>query len=479
MSFRLSYARSLAIVVLVVSLVCGDLLSPLMPLSPVFAFTVGEEREVGEELLAIVRKELKVIDDPDVVQYINRVGGDILRVAGPQFFNYHFFVIDNKEFNAFAAPSGLIFVHSGLIRTMGTEGELVSVIAHEIGHAASRHIADRIAKSTKVNVGTAAAALAGILLGAGPVSEALVAGSLAAGTTMNLKFSRQDEEEADRLAYQYMERLHRNPEAMASMLQKMYRIDRYRQGQVPSYLLTHPEPANRLSYVQDLLLRGNKAASYPVEDEFAFRRIKCRILSRSEEPQRLLPVYQRQAAREDGDPGQRVMAQYGISLVQLTNADFRGAMASLAKVMAYFPDKPILITDLGVIYFEAGDYGKALALFQQAYGIAPDDDYTKYNLARALVHQRLPAEAQRLYEQLLVDMPDNAELHSQLGRLKAEMGDLAAGYYHLGAYHWYGGDTKMAKRYLHQAIEGLPDGRAEKKAARELLNQIARVEQHH
>jgi predicted Zn-dependent protease len=154
---------------------------PPLPFSPApaQAFTIGEEREVGEKLLTIVRKEFTILDDPDLTQYITLLGRQTLQLAGSQFFDYHFFLIDNKEFNAFAAPSGLIFFHSGLIDLCATEGELVSVLAHEIGHAASRHIADRISKSAKLNVATTAAMLAGLLLGQGALSQALISGSMA------------------------------------------------------------------------------------------------------------------------------------------------------------------------------------------------------------------------------------------------------------------------------------------------------------
>ncbi|MDX1777212.1 MAG: M48 family metalloprotease, partial [Desulfobulbales bacterium] len=98
-----------------------------------FAFSVGEEKEVGEELLTMIRREFDLIDEPDIIQYINELGRETLAVAGSQYFDYHFFVIKNKELNAFAAPSGLIFFHSGLIESLDKEGELVGVMAHEVG----------------------------------------------------------------------------------------------------------------------------------------------------------------------------------------------------------------------------------------------------------------------------------------------------------------------------------------------------------
>ena len=92
--------------------------------NPAFAFSVGEEKEVGEQLLTMVRKGFTLIDEPDVIQYINELGQGTLAVAGSQYFDYHFFVIKNKELNAFAAPSGLIFFHSGLVESLDSEEEL-------------------------------------------------------------------------------------------------------------------------------------------------------------------------------------------------------------------------------------------------------------------------------------------------------------------------------------------------------------------
>ena len=93
---------------------------------------MGDEKKIGEQLLTLIRREFKLIDEPDIIQYINELGRSTLEVAGPQFFDYHFFVINNKELNAFAAPSGLIFFHTGLIESLDSEGELVGVVAHEI-----------------------------------------------------------------------------------------------------------------------------------------------------------------------------------------------------------------------------------------------------------------------------------------------------------------------------------------------------------
>jgi len=122
----------------IVGIVLSLLLNPLSSVQAQ-AFSVGEEQKIGDKLLGMVRRSFKLLDDPDISQYINELGDEILTVTGNQFFDYHFFVINNREFNAFAAPSGLIFIHSGLIETMENEGELISVMAHECGHDHRRY----------------------------------------------------------------------------------------------------------------------------------------------------------------------------------------------------------------------------------------------------------------------------------------------------------------------------------------------------
>ena len=116
------------------------------------ALTVGEEREIGEQLLYQIRLAFPLLDDPDISQYINELGGEVLEVAGFQYFDYHFNIIESSQFNAFAAPSGLVFFYSGLIEKMDHEDELVSVLAHEIGHVVARHIAKGMDQGTKVTV---------------------------------------------------------------------------------------------------------------------------------------------------------------------------------------------------------------------------------------------------------------------------------------------------------------------------------------
>jgi predicted Zn-dependent protease len=455
--------------------IIGSSLQALYRVSPASAFSIGDEREMGEQLLTLVRTEFKLIDEPDITQYINNLGQATLEVAGPQFFNYHFFIINNKELNAFAAPSGLIFFHSGLVESLENENELVGVVAHEIGHVVSRHLADRMAKSAKISAFTMLGVLVGIAIGAGPLSEALISGSVAAGHSAALSFSRLDEEEADRLAFKWMQDQNRDPSAMVGMLRKIHNVNRYRHGYIPPYLLTHPGPDIRMSYIQDLALFSTKK-QYDQTDEFLFQRFKNRIICMTKDPVQLIQYYQNAITSLEPDSEPAALVNYILSQAYLAAADYENGATALRKTMAFYPDKPILKTDLGVLYLKAGRYEEALAQLQEARKEERNNAYTTFYLAMTLEKTGKVQAASDLYEELLVTISDYAKLYYQLANIKAALGQQGEGFYYYGYYYWYEGDLKNAQHHFSKAITLLPQENYLKTNAETMLKKIAQLE---
>ncbi|MDZ7642607.1 MAG: M48 family metalloprotease [Desulfurivibrio sp.] len=444
------------------------------------AVTIQDERELGESLLVTFRQQFKLLDEPDISSYIRDLGREILEVAGHQPFDYQFYVINNQDFNAFAAPSGLIFIHSGLIEASDSEGELVSVLAHEVGHAASRHYADRTEKMKRVSLGTTAVALAGMLLGGGSaLGEAAMAGSVAGGATLGLQFSRRDEEEADRLSFKWMQEMGRDPAEMLGMLRKMRKISRFRRGQLPPYLLTHPEPEQRLAYIEDRLrMDGAELKPAPPANDddfaFAFHRVRQRIFALTRSPQELIPALRhrlRQGDRQAAD----FMAHFGLAQAYTAERRHEQALAEINKVIDRFPQHAILLADRGVINFEAGRRQQALDDLAQARQREPDDPFIIYQQARIFQQLNQNDRARPLYERLLELTPDHARLHDRYGRLRSEQGERAAGHYHLGLYHWYDGNLRSARYHLKEAVKVAGDEQPEiARQAREQLDKIAR-----
>lgn len=441
------FRKKLPIIISITLVLLWDFFST----SQLYAFSIKEEREYGQKMLAVIRSEFDLLDQPDINQYINKLGHEIVSIAGNQYFDYHFYVINNRDFNAFASPSGLIFMHSGLLETMDNEGELHSVLAHEIGHVVSRHIAARIENSTKINAATMAMVLAGIALGGGALSQALVTGGLATGAAMSMAFTRQDEEEADRKAYAYMLQAQRDPQDMVTMLKKMYKVNQLNMGEVPQYLLTHPKPELRMGYVEDLI-HTNQPGKLSETDQFEFNRIKCRVKSYTKQPEQLLVSY-RKKIRTAENNFERLMATYGLALAYYDQAEYGKAEEELKKVIAAYPQKTILLSDLGLIYFKSGRLQEAKDLFDRARNLDPGDWYASYNLAVSLTTSGDDERALALYKQLVGSMPDFSGGYFQIAGIYSRQGRQDLSHLNLGRSFYFKGQFKPATYHLEKALE--------------------------
>jgi predicted Zn-dependent protease len=445
--------------------------APFRP--PALALTIGEERDIGEKLLYMIRTEFSLLDDPDISQYINGLGQQVLAQAGPQYFDYHFFVVPSKEFNAFAAPSGLIFFFSGLIETMKTEDELLSVMAHEIGHVVSRHIASRSDKSAKVGAISMAMALASLALGDPSLAAGLFTGFQAAGQAAYLHFSRIDEEEADRLAYDWLHALRRDPKAMEGMLRSMRRIARYRSEQIPPYLLTHPNPEARLDYVQSLLdYQANKVPRnyYTETDNFDFLRMKYRTMVAVSDPQKTRAYLIRTLA--GGDAEETAMAAYGLALLEAKELNFAKALEHLARVKKRYPDRLIIDVDAGIVHLDSGDTATALELLEQAAGRNPHDMYAAFHLARACEKTGQVERAEKLFQQVMKIMPEYSQIYFELGRIKANQGQQGISEYYLAKYYLYEGKEELATEYFTKIKKNATVSDAMRAEAEEILQRL-------
>ena len=453
-------------------------LSLLLPLQ-VWALSIGEEKKIGEQLLYTMRKGLPILDEPDISQYINALGQEVLANIGPQYFSYRFYVVQSEQFNAFAAPAGLVFFYSGLIEQVHNEDELLSVLAHEIGHVVSRHIAQRMEKNTVIGAASLLLAIAGIAIGVPGLSSGIMMGSLAAGQAANLQYSREDEEQADRLSYGWMRTMHRNPEAMENMLRTMRRITRYSiGGEVPQYLLSHPNPEARLGYIQSMLeadQQKGKTGAVHQTDNFAFLRFKYRVLMHSIDHEKI-KVYCVSLLNGKADPVQKVMAHYGMALLAAEARDFDGALRSLDMVQANYPKKKILNVDRAVVLLEAGRQDQAHALLEQAVREDADDMYGLYQLAKLESLRGHQERAEQLLQRFRALMPEYPPLYFELGRLAASQGREGMAGFYLSKYNLYRGRVELAERYLKRASKDTSIDEKYRNEAEALLDKLKELE---
>ena len=425
-----------------------------MSVSPSYAFTIKEEKDLGDKLIYSVRAAFPIVDDPDIYQYINRLGLEVLDVAGVQFFNYHFYVVDSKEFNAFAAPSGFVFFYSGLISKMNSEDELLSVLAHEIGHVVKRHLAARMERSSVNTAVTTTLALAGLLLG-GPLAPALMTAALATGQSINLSYSRANEEEADLLAYDWMKALHRDPEGQVKMLSTMRRVARYRSSKLPQYLLTHPNPEARLDYVESLIIIDENRNTRTIEevDNFEFFRFKYRVLSQVNDIRSFRDLLVSQFTSPRSTDFQKKMAEYGLALVAIKQNDTVRGLQYLHNVIENFPDKLILIGDRGYAQLEAGNLTEAERDLRYVLKRDPNDLFATFNLGRVMAQKGNIDEAEKYYKTVLYDIPEYSKAYFELGRISNARGELGMAAFYLGKYNLYLGKLRIAAFNFKYAVD--------------------------
>ncbi len=453
----------------------AQLLLPMQTL----ALSIGEERKISEHLLYSMRRELPILDDPDISQYINQLGRKVLDRIGPQYFDYRFFVVKSDQFNAFAAPGGLVFFYTGLIETMQSEDELLSVLAHEIGHVVSRHIAQRLDKGTKVSAASLLFGLAGLALGVPALSQGLLVGSMAAGQAINLQYSREDEEQSDRLSFGWMQEMGRDPSSMREMLRTMRRITRYRMGsETPQYLLTHPNPEARQSYVDSLLeieAKKTDRKPYPKPDNFAFLRFKYRVLLQSLDHDKLR-VHCANLLAASRDEEQRTMAAFGMALLESANRNTDQALKHLATVQVRYPNEDILEIDRAAILIEGGRYQEARQVLEQAVRRDPTDMYGVSQLATVELTQGNNARAEQLLNKMAPMMPEYPQLYFDLGKIEADRGREGASIFYLGKYNLYRGRDKMARQYLTRASRDKTVPEAMRAEAKAILDRLKDIE---
>jgi len=304
-------------------------------------------------------------------------------------------------------------------------------------------------------------------------------GSIAAGQAANLHYSREDEEQADRLSYGWMQKMHRNPEAMEGMLHTMRRITRYSIGsEIPQYLLTHPNPEARLGYIQSLLEHDRlqkKRDTYAKNDNFDFFRFKYRVLFESMDPEDL-KMYCATLLNTPGDEAQQSMANFGMALLAANARNFEGALAYLSKVQAQYPQKNILNVDRAVILLESGRADAAKSLLEQAVRQDPNDMYGLYQLAKLESMRGNVGRAEQLLKRFASVMPEYPPLYFELGRIEANQGREGMAGFYLSKYNLYLGREKLARQYLTRASKDTTIPEKYRNEAKALLDKLKELE---
>src|SRR5467141_646632 len=214
-------------------------------------YSLEREISLGKSLAQEVERSSKLIDDPVVTEYVNRVGQNLVRNSDARV-PFTIKVIDSDEVNAFALPGGFFYVNSGLILRAQEESELAGVMAHEISHVTARHGTKNATKGEMMQLATIPLMLLGPVGWAG---YGLYEGLNIAIPLTYLKFSRDSEREADFLGLQYMYKAGYDPNAFVTFFERIQADDKRRPGTIPRVFSTHPPTPDRIEAAQKEIAR--------------------------------------------------------------------------------------------------------------------------------------------------------------------------------------------------------------------------------
>ncbi len=207
-------------------------------------YSLEKEIALGKQLAQEVEREAKIIDDPIIAEYVNRVGQNLVRNSDAKV-PFTIKVIDSEEVNAFALPGGFFFVNSGLILKSESEAELAGVMAHEIAHVAARHGTRQATRGTIINY----ASIPLIFMG-GWTGYAIRQGAGLAIPLGFLNFSRGFEREADFLGLQYLYKAGYDPTAFVDFFEKIESMEKKKPGTISKVFATHPMTDDRIKQSQ-------------------------------------------------------------------------------------------------------------------------------------------------------------------------------------------------------------------------------------
>ncbi len=232
----------------------------------------SREIAVGRQIATEVEQQAKLVEDPVVTEYINRIGQNVVLHSDAKV-PFTIKVIDSDEVNAFALPGGFFYVNKGLILAADNEAELAGVMAHEIAHVAARHAMENQGKATAMNYGM----LAGMIFG-GPIAGAVLqnGGGILGGLAM-LKFSRGAEVEADNLGVQYLYASGYDPTSMSTMFEKLASKNKKKPGSVAKLFSSHPQSLDRRDTSLSLVARFPEKEEYVISTS-EFQRVKAHLL---------------------------------------------------------------------------------------------------------------------------------------------------------------------------------------------------------
>ena len=435
------------------------------------AFTIEDENKVGREFHDKLAKHGYLDQNRKAADYLTRIGNLVLAHSRKAPFDFRFFIVKSSAVNAFATPGGYVYINTGLIRLVENEAELAGVLAHEIAHANARHIAAILDKSQKVSIASLAAILAGALFGGGGQGTAAVAAfSMAAATHLTLQYSREHEEEADRLGMATLVQSGYDGKAMLDFLRIMRRYEFY-SNTVPSYFLTHPGTDERIRYLDGLLQtiyrqRGKDSVVG------GLKRVQAMLVLENKNLEYDLREYE-QALKKNPDD---VDALFGLALIQEKLGLLSQSLENFKRALQRAPADEDILLHTGISCLKAGRPADAIELLQKVPTLNEGNEIALIHLAKSYEALGDFASAVKIYGRLNPEKIADEDIHYNMAVAYGRTGDSGNSHYHFGLYFKKKRKRESALFHFQAARPHFPKGSERGRSIEKEINSLSKAE---
>ena len=409
--------------------------------------TPSQERQLGQEFMHNIRQNLKLIDDPFAVSYLQSLADRLQPKLGESELNITVFLVDDPSINAFAGPGGYIGVHAGLVLAARHEGELASVLAHEIAHVSQRHLVRSFETGQKMSLSSMGAIIAGLILGKNnpQISEAVIASTVAGNAQQQLTYSRTHEQEADRVGLEMLANAGYDPRMMPAFFDILQARHRTVGSSAPEFLRTHPLTVARMADTR------NRAMQYPEQlqiDDSYFQLMQGRVANLTEKtgPNPFTQTSQSEHISKEAN-------QYYLCLAAAKASHYSQARKYIGPLVKTGDQRILFYYSAANIEMADNHPEKALGLLKNALVIFPGNVPLIELQARALLQLEKPQQAFEILESALRQQPEQTYLYQTYAIAASKVGNYAEGYRALGEQQFLLGNLHQAIDYLKQALK--------------------------
>ena len=414
------------------------------------AISIASEYNLGRLYMAQLRRSLPEYLDPVTQDYTEHLVYRLSEYSELRDRRLEIMLIDEKSINAFAAPGGIIGINTGLIYQSNAEGELASVLAHELAHLSQRHFARRMQRQKDRSLANSLMVLASVALAGATNNPTAVLAGQQAITQQALSFSRGDEQEADRIGFKNLVAAGFDPYSMSYMFEKLQSLSRLSGSNELEFLRSHPLTKKRISDAQS---RAREFEGSNYRNALEYELVKARsVVHFAQLPRQAIRQFDQNLRRAKSDR-ESLIAEYGLALAHSKNKEHEDALQFMRNALN--KDKDNLLIQIGIleVHIAAENYFEAEALAVSLLQLNPNNYPISMLYKRILMNKGDYEKAEEVLRILTLKRPNDPQIWYWLAEVQGLDQNIIGLHLSRAEYFYLTGSYETSLKHLRMALE--------------------------